>query len=273
MARCARGRRAIPRSWAYQAEVHGVGSPLDPPPDNFRSQCQHNCWYFLPWHRWYLSYFEQIIRSVLIDLAEVPDDVAASWALPYWNYASPGADRLPPEFEKSTAWDGRENPLYDATRNSGINERTAAMDPLQSKPLPGVLRQQFSSSDHNVATFAGTDSGWQHLREGGGVKGGLEGTPHDAVHGFVNGNMGDFWSAGLDPVFWLHHCNIDRYWEVRGPDDDPIGTWANVTFHFRDASRSGVVVNADECVETIGQLGYRYDDTVRRRPALLKPFG
>ena len=32
--------------------------------------------------------------------------------------------------------------------------------------------------------------------------------------------MGDFWTAGLDPVFWLHHCNIDRYWEVRGHDDD-----------------------------------------------------
>ena len=69
-------------SWAYQAEVHGVGSPSDPPPDQFRSQCQHNCWYFLPWHRWYLYYFEQIIRSVLADLDEVPDDVAASWALP-----------------------------------------------------------------------------------------------------------------------------------------------------------------------------------------------
>ena len=26
--------------------------------------------------------------------------------------------------------------------------------------------------------------------------------------------MGSFYTAGLDPLFWLHHANIDRLWEV-----------------------------------------------------------
>ena len=35
-----------PTSWEYQAAVHGVRSGR--PPDDFRNQCQHNTWFFLP---------------------------------------------------------------------------------------------------------------------------------------------------------------------------------------------------------------------------------
>jgi tyrosinase len=34
------------------------------------------------------------------------------------------------------------------------------------------------------------------------------------VHGGVGGLVGAFETAGLDPIFWLHHANIDRLWEV-----------------------------------------------------------
>ena len=246
------------RSLAYQASVHGVGAETDPPPDSFRSQCQHNCWYFLPWHRWYLHYFEGVVRSLLTEIDEVPDDVAASWALPYWNYAVPGAEKLPPELASPTRWDGRDNPLFDGTRLPAVNARTAALDPRQTVPGAGVLGQTFSSAAANVATFGGTASGWQHFREGGAVAGGLELTPHNAVHGFVGGDMWRFATAGLDPVFWLHHCTIDRYWEVRGHAADPSG-WAGVVFDFRTVD-GPVRVDSDGCVDTVGQLGYRYDD-------------
>ena len=79
-----------------------------PPPDKFRSQCQHNCWYFLPWHRWYLYYFEQIARATLTELVAADTfvgrkDIASSWALPYWNYAKPGFDKFPVEFASPNA--------------------------------------------------------------------------------------------------------------------------------------------------------------------------
>ena len=51
-----------PTSWAYQAAVHGVAT--GEPPDDFRNQCQHRTWFFLPWHRMYLAYFEQIVESI-----------------------------------------------------------------------------------------------------------------------------------------------------------------------------------------------------------------
>ena len=43
-----------PRSWKAQAKIH----------NDF---CPHNNWWFLPWHRAYLFYFEQVCRDVLGD--------------------------------------------------------------------------------------------------------------------------------------------------------------------------------------------------------------
>lgn len=44
----------------------------------------------------------------------------------------------------------------------------------------------------------------------------LEGTPHNGIHvavGSPDGTMITMWSP-LDPIFWLHHCNVDRLWAV-----------------------------------------------------------
>lgn len=41
----------------------------------------------------------------------------------------------------------------------------------------------------------------------------LEVTLHNLVHRWVNGQM-IFRGSPHDPVFWLHHCNIDRLWAV-----------------------------------------------------------
>jgi len=257
-------------SLAYQAAVHGVDSVFDPPPDKFRSQCQHNCWYFLPWHRWYLHYYEQIVRATLAELVAADQfvgrkDITSSWALPYWNYAKPGFDKLPVEFASPTRWDGKPNALFDPSRDPSVNQRIAAVDPRVSVPGPGVLHQPFSSTSSRVATFGGSSSGWQHFREAGATAGGVESAPHNVVHGFVGGNMLDFSTAGLDPIFWLHHCNIDRYWEVRGHASDPTG-WAATKFDFKDAAKKSVRVTAAGCVDPVAQLGYRYDDTDEPAP-------
>lgn len=39
-------------------------------------------------------------------------------------------------------------------------------------------------------------------------------TPHNSIHlilGGAGGNMSDVSIAAFDPIFWLHHCNMDRY--------------------------------------------------------------
>src|SRR5205807_7889946 len=53
--------------------------------------------------------------------------------------------------------------------------------------------------------------------------GNLEGNPHNHVHVYVgrktpdrktSGLMSDPGTAALDPIFYLHHSNIDRMWAV-----------------------------------------------------------
>ena len=51
-----------PPAGTYQTAVHWTNEP-DPGP--FFNQCQHNTWFFLPWHRMFLYWFERIVRSVL----------------------------------------------------------------------------------------------------------------------------------------------------------------------------------------------------------------
>jgi tyrosinase len=83
-----------PTSWRYLAAIHGfnhkkwdkediitTADPMPPEADKLWSQCQHNSWYFLPWHRGYLAAFEAIIEQTIRDLGG-----PKYWALPYWNY-------------------------------------------------------------------------------------------------------------------------------------------------------------------------------------------
>jgi tyrosinase len=37
---------------------------------------------------------------------------------------------------------------------------------------------------------------------------------HNAVHVWVGGHMGQIAYAAFDPVFWAHHCMIDRLWRL-----------------------------------------------------------
>ena len=137
-----------PRSLAYQASVHGVGAETDPPPDNFRSQCQHNCWYFLPWHRWYLHYFEQIIRSLLTEIDEVPADVAESLGAAVLELRT-GRRRRRSSRRSSRRRRSGTGVTTRCSTTPGcppVNARTAALDPLQTVPGVGVLAQPFSAT-------------------------------------------------------------------------------------------------------------------------------
>ena len=44
------------------------------------------------------------------------------------------------------------------------------------------------------------------------VDGNMEGF-HNAVHVFIGGTMNNAGCSPSDPVFWLHHANVDCLWE------------------------------------------------------------
>jgi len=88
--------------------------------------------------------------------------------------------------------------------------------------------------------------------------------------------MGGFSTAPLDPMFWLHHCNIDRLWEVWVQRQKQMGNldrnpkagtlvaegWLNQPFGFRDATGAAVQMTSKEVLNTrVPPLSYEYEDT------------
>ena len=77
--------------------------------------------------------------------------------------------------------------------------------------------------------------------------------------------MGIVATAAQDPIFWLHHANIDRLWnkwiqEGGGHANPTDAAWLNTTFTFYDEAGHAVYLTGSEIVDTVGQLNYRYDD-------------
>ncbi len=195
-----------PTSWRYQAAIHDyvVGSdPLATPGDilptaadqgRFWRQCQHNSWFFLPWHRMYLSCFEQIVAAAVVDLGG-PDD----WALPYWNYSdatNPDARRLPPAFRAATLPDGSPNALLIANRKPGCNTGAIIATTSDVNISTCLGEPLFVAAPAGGSPgFGGPKTVFNHS---GGVVGRLEATPHGSMHVAVNGWMGRFNTAGLD---------------------------------------------------------------------------
>jgi tyrosinase len=89
---------------------------------------------------------------------------------------------------------------------------------------------------------------------------------HVAISGpDASGFMGNFTRAPLDPIFWIHHCNIDRLWEVwinAGHTNPTTADWlTDVSFPFHDSTGAVVNMTSAEVVDTkVSPLSYEYDD-------------
>jgi hypothetical protein len=250
------GRPATdPTSWSYQGAIHSTAVTPSQPAWN---GCQHGGWFFLPWHRIYLYYFERIVRAAVIANGGPSD-----WALPYWNYDAGGTTSLlPPSFRSPTLPDGSPNPLFVAQRRTGINAGTLALPAAVTSPAAALAMDEFSPPP-----FPGFGGGMTTVRHFWTETGGVEQTPHNDIHVVIGGTFGwmadpDF--AALDPIFWLHHANIDRLWN-RWRDDPSHANpsdnaWLTQRFEmFNDRGRLvGKAVR--RTLNTASHLDYRYDD-------------
>ncbi len=280
---------AEPTSWRFYAGIHGFDvarwqqlgalTASDQPPSQALLrrhwvQCQHGSWYFLPWHRGYVLAFEANIRAAVVALGGPQD-----WALPYWNYFKSGQSGLPPAFGSPSWPDGAaDNPLFVTQRYGPYTDGTVEV-PLSAVNLKAMADPVFTGvASGGSPGFGGVDTGFAH---GGAVHGGIESQPHDWVHGLVGGAdpadqtllgaMSDPRTAGLDPIFWLHHANIDRLWESWNrarptnvnPTDPPwVHGPASVgqrEFVAPWPDGSEWTYTPGDMVDIVG-LGYQYDD-------------
>jgi tyrosinase len=246
-----------PTSWTYQAAMHGTHAQSVRPLWN---GCQHGTWFFVAWHRMFIYYFEQIVRAAVVQAGG-----SADWSLPFWDYGAGGQQATLPTAFRGQTVNGHPNSLFESARAPGINSGLAlppavasATQALRAGRFTGT--SQFGGGRTAVAQFSNST-------------GELEAQPHNVVHDAVGGNgglMADPDAAAADPIFWVHHANIDRLWFIWSGPRHPNPTdprWTAQTFTFFDAHGQRVSKTPADVVDIVGQLGYTYEVAPPAKPA------
>ena len=137
---------------------------------------QHTDPYLLPWHRIFLMLFEEALHHYHPDVC-----------IPYWDWTRPEEQHFP---------DWLTAVLPTVNTNAGPVVVTRA--PQSSANLASIAGMTPTAmSKTNYADFSS-----------------LINLIHGSVHGWVGGSMSSPYTSPADPVFWLHHANLDRLWWV-----------------------------------------------------------
>jgi Common central domain of tyrosinase/Polyphenol oxidase middle domain len=243
-----------PHSWAFQVKIHGGPITLVQPT---WGTCQHGNCFFLAWHRMYLYYFERILRKYMIGPSSTKP------ALPYWNYTANG--NVPSDFYTPASI--TTNPLYDAKRNPTMNAYGGS--------IPISITTDITTAMANANFYA-----FQNALLG----------PHASLHGaigtawfdvtlgsFQTGDMNNTAIASNDPLFFLHHANVDKIWEKwlamgnTNPNKKCDAAWWKMKFTFYDENKNPVTISGSQIV-ALGTdcLGYKYD-SVKINKAVAAP--
>ncbi|XVE51291.1 hypothetical protein DITRI_Ditri02bG0028300 [Diplodiscus trichospermus] len=254
-----------PRSFMQQANVHcaycdGAYHQVGFPDLDLQV---HNSWLFFPFHRYYLYFFEKILGKLIDDPA---------FAMPFWNWDSPAGMQMPAIYTNPNS------ALYDKLRNAnhkpptvldldfnGTDESSSSKDQISSNL--NIMYRQMVSNGKTAKLFLG--NAYRAGDEPDPGAGSLENIPHGPIHIWSGDNtqpnfedMGNFYSAGRDPLFYAHHSNVDRMWSVWKTlggkrTDFNDSDWLDSAFLFYDENANLVRVKVRDCLDT-RKLGYDY---------------
>ena len=145
---------------------------------------------FLPWHRVFVLKVEQMGQSI--------DPL---FFIPYWKWT---VDRGVPSWLAS---------FLPTIKVPGIHRTVTRNPPRPNTTLP-------TSTQINSVLTATTFTNFVNAIDG----------PHGRVHNWCFGTMSDISWSPVDPLFWLHHAEIDRLWSVwqsTNPGQNPSLTGSN----------------------------------------------
>ncbi|XP_019181149.1 PREDICTED: catechol oxidase B, chloroplastic-like [Ipomoea nil] len=255
-----------PRSFDNQAKVHCAycnGAYLL----NGNPYQIHFNWFFFPFHRWYLYFFERIMQSMIND---------PTFTLPYWNWDNPPGMTFPGIFDD----ENQLSPLYDQYRNQDhryghvldlaySGDDIIAPDPTKVKNNLAIMYRQMITNAPCPLLFFGKPLRADNTQSSG--MGTIENIPHNSVHRWVGDprsanheDMGNFYSAANDPVFYSLHSNVDRMWTIwktlGGKRTDIADKdWLDTEFLFFDETKTAVKVKVRDCLDN-EKLGYTFQD-------------
>jgi tyrosinase len=224
-------------SWIDFSNIHGSATAFN--------KCPHGNWYFLPWHRAYLLSYERMIRSVTSN---------NDFAMPYWDWA---ANRTVPQAFKDATYNGQDNPLYVSTRHNNYSIPDTYAGPTVMSDIFGQTNFELFGSSRPAGQNS-TNATWI---QGSGTQGTLEATPHNNIHNQLGGFMPNC-NSPRDPIFLMHHGNIDRIWwswNCRGGHNTTDTLWLNMPFtdNYYNPNGSWATYRPSDLLN-IATLGYSY---------------
>lgn len=240
-----------PVSWLGYSLLHGSYTTGE------YKYCPHGDWYFLPWHRAYVLMYENAVRA----LTKNPN-----FAMPFWDWS---LDRTMPSAFTDRTYKGKANPLYVSTRTLHTKYWPLSDETVGPKVMQSIYREtdyQLFGTSRN-AEQDNLDMKW--VVAGGGTQGTLERNPHNNIHNWIGGYMPTAGSP-RDPIFMMHHSNIDRIWatwNALGRSNTATmsasdkNLWLNMVYKNNYMSPDGKlysVVSKD--MQNNVALGYTYPD-------------
>jgi tyrosinase len=155
---------------------------------------------FLGWHRRYILEFEHALLAA--DKVLRPT-AASSICLPYWHWIDPFPEWLD-GFLPANRPDNNTPP--PARRKNSPPEKPNQAD--EDYIINGFLFQMRSVNTDDYTRFTYGLEGWGKRQNGTSLPG------HNHVHDWTGGIMSNTSYSPTDPVFWLHHGEVDRLWNI-----------------------------------------------------------
>ncbi|KAK8118267.1 uncharacterized protein PG998_006548 [Apiospora kogelbergensis] len=186
----------------------------------------HTVAMFLPWHRLFVQVYEDSLR-----------DCGYTGPMAYWDWTLDTADvTKAPVWDATTGFGGNGDPAIDPLKESsrkkclvdgplrgfevaytmqGLDPHCLARNWNSGVAFPGDMLADAYTPD--VVADVAAQARYQDFRYK------LEGGPHGAIHSAVGGDMSPATSPN-DPIFFLHHAQIDRLWTLWQQENPAVRT-------------------------------------------------
>ncbi|KAJ3206570.1 hypothetical protein HDU67_008091 [Dinochytrium kinnereticum] len=206
----------------------------------------HGTPYFLPWHRYYTAVLEQDIQKITGN---------ATFGIPYWAWGS-----------DATTWQLPSTGVLTADRfgTTGTGTTPCIRDgfmkgewvPTDASCLMRAYNPEPSSSssvstyteDFILLAITTNPQTRQRYTDYDGFRNVIESLPHNNFHMVIAGSsrasqMGNPSVSVNDPIFFMHHNNIDRHWQYFQNANPTLAGAFNGAFQYPPGS--GNTVNVD----------------------------
>jgi len=135
---------------------------------------QHTNARLLPWHRVFLVLFEEALHNYHPDVC-----------VPYWDWTKPEEQHFPDWLEGVLPTVHTPTRTINVIRSPGSDAGLASIVAGTASAMAQTNYNSFSAPINGI---------------------------HGSVHIWVGGTMSNASVSPADPVFWLHHANLDRLW-------------------------------------------------------------